>query len=343
MPRALEHIRGKAGRQDIWILIGLAVLVVSGVIFVSFRIVDQSERHVQAVKDMKVSESIDNAWAPQSSEVDSMVRQDLESNPDRQEAKYSNIQITETSLKYISRMRKLKSLSLSGCSVKDDWLIHIEHLPLEAVALSDCDITDNGMLHLAKIKTLRSLHVNGCHRIGDRGVEIISGLPLDDLHLSRTSITNAGVKSLTACKSLEKLNLSGTSISSAAYPELSRMPSLLALDLSEVAVTPKDLESLKKAPKLWSLNLEDCGLHDDALKALADFPVQKLVVSKNPFTSRGIDYLCSNHKVAALKIDKCPYVTDSDLQRLKKAKPNCRFLTSDQKREQLKDAIWDFL
>lgn len=326
------------GRLDLWIMAAIAIVLVAGTIFVSLRLLDQSERHVEAVKEMKVRENVDNAWAPQTATCDTMIKRDLEEHPNRTEAKYSNIQISETSMTYIGKMSRLRMLSLSGCTVKDQWLKYLEPLQLEQIDLGDCDITDDAMQELVKIKTLRAVQLNGCTKIGDRGLEIITQLPLTELYVSKSKVTNGGVKFLTACKSLQRLDVSTTKITSSELPNLARM-NLLTLDLSDLQLHAKDLAAFRNAPNLYSFNLTRCGIKDEGLKALSGANLHKINLQGNPVTAKGLTFLYSCPRLKVVRLENCRKITPLDLEKLRKAKPDWRIQTTDPKDYQLKDAM----
>lgn len=339
-----KHNSNTDARRDIWFLGIIAMLIVGGTIFISFKILDQSERHLETIKEMKVTENVDNAWAPQSAQCDNSVKADLEADPNRTQAKYANLQISETSMTYIARMRNLRRLDLARCSLNDDWLIHLKNLPLESLSLSDCDITNDGMQHLAKIRTLKLIHLNGCNSIGDEGVKKLAELPLAELHLARTSITNSGIKHLTACKSLLKLDVSRSKVTSSALVDLASMHGLRSLDFSGIPVKTNDLSCFLKGPsQLWVLNVSRCGIQDDGVKVFAALPLlRKLNISHNPFTSKGVSYLCSNESIISLRLDGCPNISPADVQKLKKSKPNCRVELANLKQKDLRDTISEF-
>lgn len=317
------------GRKDFWLLGAIAVVLVAGTIFVSLKLLDQSERHVKAVKEMKVREDVDNAWAPQKAQCDSTIKADLEAHPDRTEAKYTNMLISEKSMLYLAKMSKLQGLSLSGCSVEDRWLRHLAPLPLQRIALSDCDITDDAMNYLVKMKDLKAVHLNGCTKITDRGVEIITKRPLTELFVAKSRITNESARFLSSCKTLRRLDVGQTSITSDVLAQLLSLKELVGLDLSDTLVRGKDLGAVKNADKLRALNLRRCGVNDDGLKTLTGVGVYKINLSGNPFSGKGLAYLYSCPQLGVLKLDECPNITAADVQKFKKAKPNCRVDSSD--------------
>lgn len=328
-----------SSRWDIWLIAAIAVVLVAGTIFVSLRMLDQSERHVAAVKEMKVRENVENAWAPQTAQCDDLVKNDLAENPDRTAAKYSNIQISENSMAYIAKMSKLRSLSLSGCNVQNRWLKHLAPLQLEQINLSDCDISDDAMKELIKIKTLRSLHLNGCAKITDRGVEIITQLPITELFVSKSKVTDYGIKILTACKTLQRLDVSATKVTSSALSQIASMKGLLTLDVSKLQIQTKDFAALRKVPTLYSLNVTQCGINDEGLKALSGANLYKINLSRNPVTAKGVTYLYSCPRLKVVRLEDCQKITALDAEKLRKAKPDWKVQTSDPKDYQWKDAM----
>lgn len=326
------------GRKDFWLLGAIAVVLVAGTIFVSLKLLDQSERHVKAVKEMKVREDVDNAWAPQKAQCDSTIKADLEAHPSRTEAKYTNMLISEKSMLYLAKMSKLQGLSLSGCSVEDQWLRHLLPLPLQQIALNNCDITDDAMNYLVKMKALKSVHLNGCTKITDRGVEVITKRPLTELFVAKSRITNDSARFISSCKTLRRLDLGQTAVTSEILPELVSLKELIGLDLSDTRVRGKDLAAVKDAAKLYALNLSRCGIKDDGLKNLAGVRLYKINLSGNPCTGKGLAHLYSCPRLSVLKLEDCPNITDSDLAKFKKEKPDCR-VDSSSPDNSLKEAV----
>lgn len=84
--------------------------------------------------------------------------------------------------------------------------------------------------------------------ITDEGLKSLENLPnLRKLHLENTKITDAGVAHLKKLQSLEYLNLYGTAVSDAGLTDLQGLKNLKALYLWQTKVTPTGVEQLKTA------------------------------------------------------------------------------------------------
>lgn len=100
---------------------------------------------------------------------------------------------TPQSLRHLQKLSHLKSLSLRGMDLTDDYLVEIGQLTqLESLDLSNTAITDQGLLHLAKLPKLSELRLRQTS-ITDDGVKFFVGhSTLRPLDLTDTNITNEG-------------------------------------------------------------------------------------------------------------------------------------------------------
>jgi len=84
--------------------------------------------------------------------------------------------------------------------------------------------------------------------ITDEGLKNLENLPnLRKLHLENTKITDAGLAHLKNLQNLEYLNLYGTAVSDAGLTDLQGLKNLKALYLWQTKVTPTGVEQLKTA------------------------------------------------------------------------------------------------
>lgn len=84
---------------------------------------------------------------------------------------------------------------------------HLTTLRLEGSA----SLTDAGVRLLARLPRLAHLDLSGCRALTDRALDILPELPaLESLDLAWTSVTDAGLAHLSACRRLRSINLMGT-------------------------------------------------------------------------------------------------------------------------------------
>jgi predicted transcriptional regulator len=142
-------------------------------------------------------------------------------------------EITDTGIKYICSLKKLKHLDLGECSlITDKSLEYISALKeLESLGLHCCEkITDNGLYHIFSLTKLRLLDLAGCTEITDKGVA----------HLKNPT-------------NLNWLNLGGTRISW-INPNF-KSPEIISFGTK---ITDKGLEHIKELKNLRELHIENC-------------------------------------------------------------------------------------
>ena len=89
----------------------------------------------------------------------------------------------------LDRLDNLTGLSLWLSPVNDDTLAHLPVLPaLTTLSLSGTKVTAKGLVHLKKQPKLNNLDLSGCD-LGDEAVETLLALPLFQLSLERTRVS----------------------------------------------------------------------------------------------------------------------------------------------------------
>lgn len=87
---------------------------------------------------------------------------------------------------------------------------HLAGVPLEDLALLDNQATPEGLAHAAKIQSLKRLDASHAPLVKDDSLSLVAGMPrLEELVLGSAGVTDAGLQSLSACKSLKKLTILG--------------------------------------------------------------------------------------------------------------------------------------
>lgn len=174
--------------------------------------------------------------------------------------------LSDESLKHIAQgLTSLKTINLSFCiSVTDSGLKFLSKMPkLEELNLRACDnISDIGMAGLAEDGGcgVTSLDVSFCEKIGDQALQHISqGLyQLKSLSLSSCQITDEGLERLTKMHYLEVLNVGQCSKITDKGLEMlaNELVNLQSIDLYGCTkITPKGIDIIMKLPKLKSVNL----------------------------------------------------------------------------------------
>ena len=174
--------------------------------------------------------------------------------------------LSDESLKHIAQgLTSLKTINLSFCiSVTDSGLKFLSKMPkLEELNLRACDnISDIGMAGLAEDGGcgISSLDVSFCEKIGDQALQHISqGLyHLKSLSLSSCQISDEGLEKLSKMHDLQVLNVGQCSKITDKGLEMlaNELINLESIDLYGCTkLTPKGIDVIMKLPKLKSVNL----------------------------------------------------------------------------------------
>lgn len=162
---------------------------------------------------------------------------------------------------------------------------------------------DNALLaHIAALKELRELDLSNAD-IDDEGLRLIVHLPLRELWLQETNITDASAMMLFKIKSLEFLQLNATSVSDAFLERLDALPDLEDLGLRGTRVTGAGMKYLSRHPKLKKLDVYSTDVDDSGVEYLiACQSLTRVGLSMTKITDAVFQHL-----------DKLSNLTDADL------------------------------
>lgn len=118
--------------------------------------------------------------------------------------------VTGSEIELLSRLPKLKTLSLIGTNVDDAAMEKLAKLTqLESLDISYTKVSDAGLKHIASLKNLRTLCVGG-NRITDAGVAEIARLSqLVELMIVSADISDSGLEHLAGLPKLISVSLGG--------------------------------------------------------------------------------------------------------------------------------------
>jgi hypothetical protein len=286
--------RAGRGRIDLIVIVVVAVVLAIATIAICLHLFKQSEDHVTNVRKTNISFTQPMQFRADAAEGDEVVKADLQRQPRRVSAKYTRMDISEQAMRYIAKMYALKELSMRDTSIQDDWLVHLENLPLLHLSIYGSKVTDEGMKHLAKITSLRSLNLSETD-ITDEGIRNLKPLKeLINMNLTRTRITNDGVREFKAFRHLRNVDLDHTQVTPECLKTLIKIKSLWSVSFTDMPLTEADLRVLS-GTRLHRFGFNRCEISDDDLVEIANFEqnITKLDLSKNAFTDKGIDHLKS--------------------------------------------------
>lgn len=156
-------------------------------------------------------------------------------------------EVTDSGVRYVSRLKRLKGLHLERTCISDDGLACLEDLPqLESLRLDDTQVTDAGMGAVARLSRLNNLSLKGT-AVTDQGVKALSGLTeLQYLLLSDTQVSSAGLAHVSGLTQLELLDLENTQVTDDGLPHLRGIRSLSFLGLRGTRVSREKEQEMKE-------------------------------------------------------------------------------------------------
>lgn len=135
----------------------------------------------------------------------------------------------------------------------------MKDFPLVILDLRGTDITDEGIEKLRSIKTLRTLVLEDCQKIGHRGFKALSTLDnLEVLSLRNTRVSDVDVEALLPLKEMKLLYISKSeAITDRAVDTVLKFEQLISLRIGSTSLTKAGIEKLQKHPNLSFLGLRD--------------------------------------------------------------------------------------
>jgi hypothetical protein len=203
--------------------------------------------------------------------------------------------VTATGVGDLARVRKLQTLELQGGFVTDDAAKALSAATgLTELKISDGALGDDGVKGLAALTKLHSLTLAKNTKI--RGTTVPSLVALRDLEtlsisdsalgdlqgwsalkklsklttlsLSRSEVTDAGLKELGQVAPVTSLTLDGTAITDAGLPELARLKGLKSLSVLDTKITGAAVPILSEMKQLTYLNVGEKQIGKDGAEAL---------------------------------------------------------------------------
>lgn len=251
--------------------------------------------------------------------------------------------VTDGGLDFLGRCPKLRQLELQLWTTDAvfERLTAQERVQkaLTALDLWDHGVSDAGLVHLNELKSLRTLHVRECRLVTDKILARLKELgSLEDLTLSGTRVTDAGMTDLTGLPHLKRLWLQGTPVTDAGVarlkdlktvqwlalpsrmtdaglPSIGGMKSLRILWLDGDRITDAGLARLEGLTGLEYLSLPP-GVTDAGLVHLEKLPhLRRLELGKTKVTDAGLAQLARLPTLGEVGLP--PAATDKGLEHLK--------------------------
>lgn len=163
-------------------------------------------------------------------------------------------------------LTKLKSLSVSGYEVDDDFVKKLKHCPeLRSLNLWNAPVTDAGLKLIAEFPKLRKLSLFGVS-VTDAGLrELQNSHRLEHLELRNLGISDTGIGYLAQIDTLTRIDLHSSSETSVfGLQQLLLLPRLRTLYLTGFR-EQTDYRELNKLVHLRELSFTMCGISQEDL------------------------------------------------------------------------------
>jgi hypothetical protein len=155
--------------------------------------------------------------------------------------------VSDAGLKVLKGSTKLANLDLDGTKITPEGIKELRDLrELHYIHLANDQITDKMLKGLHEAKMLHALHTAYTKDFKRPTGEDT----LYRLSLSKTPITDEGIKELKDLTKIGELELEATNITDAAIPDLKELKSLKRMDLKDTKITDEGFEDLRKTLKL---------------------------------------------------------------------------------------------
>ncbi|MBS1954450.1 MAG: hypothetical protein JST89_09690 [Cyanobacteria bacterium SZAS-4] len=318
-------------KQIVLMSLGIAVLAII-LAFLTANLIDESERHIQKLKETHVSGV--ESQVQKESDSDIAAREAIEKHLEDTSMSLSGFDLTDKGLSSISKMKHLQRLDLSFARISGNALQYLAGLPLTELNLSETSIADDGMEYLGKIPTLTDLGLSQTD-VGDRGLMQLKPLSLAYLALTATKVTDPGISYLEGQKKMWKLCLGSTHVTDACVPSLAKIEYLSWLELGETGVTINGLKALKNHKHLASLLVPNCNLTDSDVEQLAAmFPhLDKLEISGNKITDKSLTSLAKIKTLRKLWLMRCPQLSQPAINEIRETLPQCHVILQESRTE----------
>jgi len=155
--------------------------------------------------------------------------------------------VSDEGLKVLKGLKNLANLDLDGTRITPEGIKELKALKeLHYIHLANDQITDKMLKGLHEAKLLHALHTAYAKDFKRPTGEDA----LYRLSLSKTPITDAGIKELKDLTNIGELALEATNVTDAAIPDLKELKSLKRMDLKDTKITNEGFEDLRKTLKL---------------------------------------------------------------------------------------------
>ena len=180
--------------------------------------------------------------------------------------------------------------------------VSLDRLSIYEINLREAEVDNTLLVHVGNLKEVRQLDLSNA-KIDDEGLKHLIHLPLRELWLQSTDITDASAATISEIKSLDFLQLNATKLSDVFLKQLAPMPKLEDLGLRGTLVTGEGMQHLQRHSKLRKLHLYHTDIDDAGVESLTQCKaLTSIGLSSTKVTNRVFEHLA-----------EMPNLTDVDL------------------------------
>ena len=132
-----------------------------------------------------------------------------------------NVSLGDAEWRSLSKLPAIRSLTLDNTGTTDARLAYLQSFRrLELLSFDEnAAVTDAGLSHLVDLPVLKHLYLSGT-AVSDRGVRLLTALPLETIVLERAPVTDACIPYLAGMKTLRKVWLGQTQVTPSGIARL---------------------------------------------------------------------------------------------------------------------------
>lgn len=221
---------------------------------------------------------------------------------------------TPEELRWLPRLPHVKTITIRTLQVTQDHLdVLADKCPnLEHLHLFEASVEPGLFASLPRLKSLRRLSISIDH-LNDAALAPLRGLPLTELSIQTTQVTDAGMEVVGTLVGLERLYLSDLPITDAGIEKLASLSKLKWLILSYTEVTDVGLKAVARFSDLTNLNINGTKVTDAGLAELSSLSRLTILNADGlPLTDRGLETIAAWPQLEVLSIWDAQ-MTDSGL------------------------------
>jgi Leucine-rich repeat (LRR) protein len=245
----------------------------------------------------------------------------------------------------------LTELDVSGGAVSNLGLPHLALFPdLERLNLSSTRVTNDGLSQLTACRKLTAVTLNNLPQVDEVGIRELAPLPLEEISLVSTSVTEGVFVALAEFENLQVLHLDGNAnLTGQQFRGLTEKFLHLRVFTASNTQIGYGLQRIGELKELEVFRVRESEVTDGVLEQLAQ--CRKLVeldVSHNPITFLGVPFLARLNELQILNLRDCNAINDEalnnlgrlqSLQRLDITGTQCTLSGAQNLKERLEDTV----